>query len=300
MTWADSTAGFEVVFPAGWSRAGDDGDGDRLALDGSAHRRPAGGRFLRRSLSARAFDLGVIPPGVTTRSLAALASGIRAPGETIVRPALARQGVYVTAYRSAARDDGGSSAAVVFRGRDGHGFMLEIKGHRDDETLVIDEAFAIADSLRHSQTVLNDMAILLAQSFLVPSGALEQARAMEVDTERARAMEAGFGIVRSSIPAGQARVPFVVNANLFLDTGTGTARDDECRARAVLLFSSGFPAALGIMGTPKEFRMTCQTSTVAIGPDLGMAPRLVLRQFNRAGELIYEESVPLQAVFFGG
>jgi hypothetical protein len=42
--------------------------------------------------------------------------------------------------------------------------------------------------------------------------------------------------------------------------------------------------------------MTCQTSTVAIGPDR-QGPALLLRQFDRAGEVIYEESVQMDLVF---
>jgi hypothetical protein len=296
VTWADTTGGFEVVFPAEWVATHETGDETRPARAGSTHRRAAGGTVLRRHLTARAYDLGVIPPGITTKGLATIASGIRAPGETIVRPALARQGVYVTAYRSAVRGDGGSNAAVFFRGRDGHGFMLEITGHRDDETLVIDEAFAIADSLRHEQTVLNDLAILLAQSFAVPPEALEQARAMEVNYDVTPLAVAPF-----PPPTQTRRVqPIVVNANLFLDTGTGSARDDECRARAVLLYSHGLPPLPGVLLRPVEFRMTCQTSTVVIEFDLRAPPRLALRQFDRAGDLIYEESVQPDFFLFTG
>jgi len=292
VTWADTTAGVEVVFPADWVATDEAGDEPRPAMAGSAHRRPVGGTLLRRYLTARAYDLGVIPPGITTRNLALLASGIRAPGETIVRPERAGRGAYVTLYRSPVRAEDGSNAAVFFRGRDGHGFMLEITGHRDDETLLVNEAFAIANSLRHEQLVLSDMAILLAQSFAVPPRALEQARAMEVDY-RMTALAVG-----PLLPSTQTRQvqPIVVNANLFLDTATGGASDDECRARAVLLFSQGLPALPEVFLRPVEFRMTCQTSTVAIEFDL-RATALVLRQFNRAGELIYEESAQPESLF---
>jgi hypothetical protein len=291
VTWADTTGGFEVVFPADWVATEPARDERRPAMTGSAHRRPAGGTLLRRHLTARVFDLGVIPPGITTRNLAALASGIRAPGETIVRPALARQGVYVAAYRSAGSANDGSSAVIFFRGRDGHGFMLEITGHREDETLLVDEAFSIADSLRHDQLVLSDMAIRLAQSFLVPPEALEQARAMQVDVGMTRSVVGPLPTPTQSRRLGLQRP--VVNANLFLDTGTGSARDDECRARAVLLFSEGLPALPEIFLRPVELRVTCQTSTVSIGVDLltAPAPHLLLRQLDLAGRLIYEESV---------
>jgi hypothetical protein len=182
---------------------------------------------------------------------------------------------------------------VFFRGRDGHGFLLEITGHRDDEALLVSEAFAIANSLRQEQLVLNDLAIRLAQSFSVPPRALEAARAMEVDY---RLSTLAVGPLPS--PAQQRRMvdPIVVNANLFLDTATGGASDDECRARAVLLFSEGLPSLPEVFLGPVEFRMTCQTSTVAIGPDR-QGPALLLRQFDRAGEVIYEESVQMDLVF---
>jgi hypothetical protein len=134
VTWADTTGGFEVVFPAGWVATDEADDETRPAMAGSTHRRPAGGGLLKRQLTARAYDLGVIPPGITTKNLAFLASGIRAPGETIVRPALSGEGTYVTAYRSPGSADDASNAAVFFRGRDGHGFMLEITGHREDSS----------------------------------------------------------------------------------------------------------------------------------------------------------------------
>jgi hypothetical protein len=297
VTWADTTGGFEVVFPAEW--AATDGADDELprAMAGSTHRRSAGGTLLKRHLTARAYDLGVMPAGITTRNLAALASGIRAPGETIVRPERAGRGAYVTLYRSGSGDEG-SNAAVFFRGRDGHGFLLEITGHRDDETLLVSDAFAIANSLRQEQLVLNDLAIRLAQSFSVSPRALEAARAMEVDY---RMSTLAVGPLPS--PAQQRRMvePIVVNANLFLDTATGGASDDECRARAVLLFSEGLPSLPEVFLGPFEFRMTCQTSTVSIGPDR-QRPALLLRQFDRAGEVIYEESVQLDmfAVMRGG
>jgi hypothetical protein len=283
VTWADSTGGFEVVFPAEWVATDADRDEPRPAVAGSTHRRPAGGTLLKRHLTARAYDLGEIPPGITTKNLAFLASGIRAPGETIVRPALAGEGTYVTAYRSPGGADDASNAAVFFRGRDGHGFMLEITGHREDETLLVDEAFAIARSLRHEQTVLNDLAILLAQSFFVPSGAMERARAMEVDA----------GMPRRVVPATRPRElePFVVNANLFLDTGTASASVDECRARAVLLWSRQLTRFTG-GARPVEFRVACQTSNVVIGLRTpGLGPILDLRQFDNDGRVIFEQSV---------
>jgi len=299
VTWADTTGGFEVVFPAEWAATNAAGDEPRPAMAGSTHRRSAGGALLRRHLTARAYDLGVIPPGITTRNLALLASGIRAPSETIVRPALAGQGVYVTAYRSAGSADDVSNAAVFFRGRDGHGFMLEITGRREDETLLVDEAFEIARSLRHEQLVLNDMAILLAQFFAVPSQALEHARAMEVDYAMTSSVVGPLPTPNEVRRLGLQ--PLVVNANLFLDTGTGSARDDECRARAVMLFSQGLPALPEIFLRPVEFRVTCRTSTVAIGFDLRAAqPYLVLRQFDTTGEVIYDEAASADFFLFIG
>ncbi|MGE0158548.1 MAG: hypothetical protein AB7T31_03995 [Gemmatimonadales bacterium] len=200
-----------------------------------------------------------------------------------MRPALAGEGTYVTAYRSPSSTDDASNAAVFFRGRDGHGFMLEITGHREDETLLVDEAFAIARSVQHEQLVLGDLAILLAQSFFVPSGAMERARAMEVDADMPGRV----------VPAVRPREfePLVVNANLFLDTGTATASVNECRARAVLLWSRQLTRFTGA-ARPVEFRVACQTSKVVIGLRTpGLGPILDLRQFDNDGRVIFEQSV---------
>jgi hypothetical protein len=82
-----------------------------------------------------------------------------------------------------------------------------------------------------------------------------------------------------------------VNANLFLDTGTATASVDECRARAVLLWSRQLTRFTG-GARPVEFRVACRTSNVVIGLRTpGLGPFLDIRQFDNAGRLMYEDAV---------
>ena len=103
--WTHQAGGFAVTFPLGWERSGMEGvrqysPSTQSALQGSFHRRAAGGVFRRRYLSAQTYSLGAISGNASLKEVVdALAVRMGQSYQIIGRYEVPGQHIYLTTFR---------------------------------------------------------------------------------------------------------------------------------------------------------------------------------------------------------
>jgi hypothetical protein len=267
--WRYDDGGFTIDFPAPWESASQE---DVLAelpvgapVPGSAYRRTAGGLLLPRFVSAQTYFLGEI--GLLRDMVRSLGNWVGGP---VVPLEVFRTdvGVRIPSYRFEDRSQELTQATVLFRGRSGLAYAVAFTGRREDEAVVLAEARRVAAAMRYDTEPIADNEAAFAWLFDIPMDAVEATRSMT------------FRNVEQRDSAGQ------VIASMELNEAESF---EECRAGALFLVNSFW---LPVLASVREFDalVTCPSSRVAMRVGTQAMEPSVVRQFDRAGTMVFEST----------